>query len=138
MKKLVHITQFYPETPEVVFDTCLDPSRVKEWFMSNTDSEVISAHIEPIIGGSFSIIELTSDNKKIEHSGKYLYISRPNWIVFTLEVPEIFPGSTEVSINIRKEDGGSMLIYHQTGIDESIGNTWKRKMDQLAEAVDKK
>jgi len=135
MKKSVHVTHIYPEAPEAVFDACLDPQKIKEWFIGNKDSEVVSVDMKPETGGTFSIIESTSEKKLVEHSGKYLYVSRPNWIVFTLEVPEYFEGTSEVSINVRKEKGGSLLIYHQTGVDPSLGTQWKRKMGQLEKVL---
>ncbi len=135
MKKPVHVTHFYPEEPEAVFDACLDPQKIREWFMTNKDSKVISVDMNPVTGGTFSIIELTPDKRKVEHTGKYLYVSRPNWIVFTLEVPEYFEGPSEVSINVRKEKDGSLLVYHQSGVESDIGTHWKRKMTQLEKVL---
>ena len=135
MQKPVHVIHFYPEPPEVVFDACLDPQKIRQWFMTSKDSEVISVEMNPVSGGTFSIIELTADKREVVHSGKYLHVSRPNWIVFTLEVPEYFAGSSEVSINVRKEKDGSSMIFHQTSVDPILGTHWKTKMGQLEKVL---
>lgn len=135
MKKPVHVSHFYPEAPEAVFDACLDPQKIMQWFIGSKDSEVISVDMNPVSGGTFCIVELTADKRRVEHTGKYLHVSRPNWIVFTLEIPEYFKGSSEVSINLRKEKDGCTLVFHQTSVDYKLGTHWQAKLGQLGEVL---
>jgi len=128
------LVYLFPVESKVVFDAWTNPGAMRSWLFKSPGNEILSIKTELKVGGKFSILELNK-NEKIDHFGEYLQIKKPNKLVFTLEVPWHFPGTSKVSIEIKDKQYGCEMIFSQSEIDTSITEESWRKMFENLTAV---
>lgn len=117
--------------PDTIFAAWTEPEIMKQWLFKSSNNDIISIHKELRIGGRFSILELNND-EKIDHFGKYLKISKPNKLDFTLEVPWHFDGVSKVSIQINGRENSCEMIFKQSGIKTNkTKDNWKKMFENL-------
>jgi uncharacterized protein YndB with AHSA1/START domain len=101
---------------------------------------MITAEIEPTIGGHFVFIERRPDMGDVRHIGEYLEIKRPEKLSFTMGVPQLDPRMTVVTISIQKESDGCLLTLVHEGVPKEYQDEnpkgWKRILDSLLPAYD--
>jgi uncharacterized protein YndB with AHSA1/START domain len=115
-----------------VFDAWFKPEVVQLWLFKNPVNEIIDVDIDPQIGGRFSILERNERKEYIDHFGKYLVISRPEQLIFSLKAPKHFTGETRVSVRIEEEPGGCILTFTQTGMESGkTQDNWLNMFEQL-------
>lgn len=79
----VGISARFEAPPERVFDAWLDPRIAGQWLFATASRPAALAEIEAHAGGSFRFEE-RSDGWGDVHAGRYLEITRPARLVFTL------------------------------------------------------
>jgi uncharacterized protein YndB with AHSA1/START domain len=134
-EKPVHVTRRFETTPQTLFDAWVHPAIMKKWMFKSPTNEIINIKLDLKNGGKFSILELAND-KTINHYGEYLEIERPHRLKFTLEVPEHFPGVTEVTVSIGPTSKGCELELVQTGVaPEVTEKNWEDMLKKLEEVT---
>lgn len=133
----IHLNRHYDAIPEVVFDAWIKPEIMRQWLFANGNNELIDIIVDARKGGRFRILEL-NQGQQIDHYGVYIEVQRPLRLAFTLEVPWHFKGVTIVTISVFPEEGGSHLIFTQTGIDREITeDSWNQMLDRLGGVLGK-
>ena len=134
-EKPVHVTRMFDTTPQTIFDAWIHPAIMKKWMFKSATNEIINIDLDLKNGGKFSILEL-ADGKTIDHYGEYLEIKMPHRLKFTLEVPEHFPGVTEVTVSITSVSDGCELELVQVGVaPEVTERNWKDMLNKLEEVT---
>jgi len=123
--------------PERLFAAWIDPGMMKTWFFKTAANEIRGIEVEPRVGGKFLIREAAADGEEVEHTGEYLAFDRPRRLMFSLESPRHFPGSSVVSIDITAGGEGSWMSFAQTGAKKEVmAEVWRqmfrRMQDELA------
>ena len=103
------VTHRYDAPPERVFDAFLDVSIARRFLFATATGEMITAEIDPRIGGRYTFTERRPEMGDVLHTGEYLEISRPTRLAFTFGVPQFSPGYTTVTIDIRPDGEGCVL-----------------------------
>ena len=111
----VKVSRRFNTTAERVFDAWLDPQRARQFLFTRPGQIVIRAEIDAQVGGSFLFVA-RRDGQDIEHIGKYLEISRPRRLVFTLRVPTVWVTDNRVTVDIVPLDTGCELTVTHEGV----------------------
>jgi len=131
----IHIVQIFAASPESLFDAWLQPQLLRRWMSFNGHCEIQEVVAEQRVGGLFWIRERDGIGM-MDRYGEYRAIDRPGRLVFTLSVPEHFPGSTCVTVDITPSTNGSVMSFIQTGVrKDSLEATWRKMFDTLATVV---
>ncbi len=131
------VTRRFSASPERVFDTWLDPEKVRHWFAPEL-GEMVRVEIDARVGGSFSFMQ-RRDGEDVDHVGEYLEIDRPRRLVFTWGVPPEPSDSSRVIIDIAPlEPGCELTLTHEMHPDwaDYVDRTeaaWARMLDAMAE-----
>jgi len=124
----------FDASPAEVFDAWLDPAFIRRWMFAR--DEIFEIKLDPRVGGRFSIVE-TSSEGQVDHFGEYRKIERPSLLVFTLSVPLHFSGSSLVKVEFAPRDGGSFMIFTQTGVPKEIAEEWRDMFGILSTVLKK-
>ncbi len=134
------VSQRYAAAPERVFDAFLDVKIACRFLFATPAGEMITAEIDPRVGGRFTFTERRADMGDVRHVGEYLEIDRPRRLVFTFGVPQFDPRMTTVTIDIRPEEGGCELTLTQEGVPsewaERTRDGWSRILASVLPAFD--
>ncbi len=136
----VVVTHRYAASPERVFDAFLDVQTARRFLFATTTGEMITAEIEPRVGGGFTFTERRPDMGDVRHVGEYLEIDRPRRLVFTFGVPQFDARMTIVTIEIRPEGSGCELTLTNDGVPPDYAKRnhegWSRILAGLLPAYD--
>ncbi len=136
----VVVTHRYAASPERVFDAFLDVQTARRFLFATTTGEMITAEIEPRVGGRFTFTERRPDMGDVRHVGEYLEIDRPRRLVFTFGVPQFDARMTIVTIEIRPEGSGCELTLTNDGVPPDYAKRnhegWSRILAGLLPAYD--
>src|SRR4030095_5096448 len=130
----LHLEYTFQASVSSVYDAWITRPVAELWLFKNETNQL---NFESTLkkGGRFSVVEYDGE-KKIDHWGEYLEISRPNTLHFTLEVPAHFEGISEVLIEVKETPGGTQLSLTQKNIDTSKTETaWKGMLAKLDEVL---
>jgi len=105
---VVCITRRFEVSAERVFDAWLDPEKARKFLFATPKGQMVSAEIDPRVGGSFNITERRG-GQDAEHTGEYLEIDRPRRLVFTMHTEKGSPDRSVVSIDIVRQGSGCEL-----------------------------
>jgi uncharacterized protein YndB with AHSA1/START domain len=101
---------------------------------------MITAEIDPRVGGRFTFTERRPDMGDVRHVGEYLEIERPRRLVFTFGVPQFDARMTIVTVEVRPDGGGCVLTLTNDGVPpdytERNQEGWSRILAGLLPAVD--
>ncbi|HKR89946.1 MAG TPA: SRPBCC domain-containing protein [Phenylobacterium sp.] len=136
----VTVTRRYDASPEKVFDAFLDVSVARRFMFATASGEMITAEIDPRVGGAFSFTERRPDMGDVRHVGEYLEIDRPRRLAFTFAVPQFDPRMTTVTIEIAPDGDGCRLTLTNEGVPpdhlDSNREGWSRILEGLLPAYD--
>ena len=136
----VMVTHRYAASPERVFDAFLDVETARRFLFATATGEMITAEIEPRVGGRFTFTERRPDMGDVRHVGEYLEIDRPRRLVFTFGVPQFDARMTIVTIEIRPEGSGCELTLTNDGVPPDYAKRnhegWSRILAGLLPAYD--
>jgi uncharacterized protein YndB with AHSA1/START domain len=128
----VEIHQRFSVPAEDVFDAWTDPALVKKWMFQGEFNNIVQVIIGLEPGGEFSVVKKNDEGYFRDYCGHYHEISRPNLLSFSLEAPETFAGLSNIVLRIMPVDGGSEMVFLQTGVDPAIVEVpWRKMFDQL-------
>jgi uncharacterized protein YndB with AHSA1/START domain len=128
----IHIVQIFAAPPEALFDAWLQPQILHRWMSFNGTGEIQEVVAQHRVGGLFWIRERDGIGMS-DRYGEYRAIDRPGRLVFTLNVPEHFPGTSCVTVSIAPSTNGSVMSFIQTGVrKDSLEATWRKMFDSLA------
>ena len=132
------VTHRYAASPERVFDAFLDVETARRFLFATPTGEMITAEIEPRVGGRFTFTERRPDMGDVRHVGEYLEIDRPRRLVFAFGVPQFDARMTHVTIEIRPEGNGCELTLTHDGVtpDYAKHEGWSRILASLLPAYD--
>src|SRR5260370_38653607 len=100
------VTHRYGASPERVFDAFLDVETARRFLFATATGEMITAEIEPRVGGRFTFTERRPDMGDVRHVGEYLEIDRPRRPAFTFGVPQFDARMTIATTGIRRGGNG--------------------------------
>ena len=130
----------YAASPERVFDAFLDVQIARRFLFATPTGEMITAEIEPRVGGRFTFTERRPDMGDVRHVGEYLEIDRPRRLVFAFGVPQFDARMTIVTIEIRPEGSGCELTLTNDGVPPDYAKRnhdgWSRILAGLLPAYD--
>jgi uncharacterized protein YndB with AHSA1/START domain len=130
----------YAALPERVFDAFLDVQIARRFLFATATGEMITAEIEPRVGGRFTFTERRPDMGDVRHVGEYLEIDRPRRLVFTFGVPQFDARMTFVTIEIRPEGNGCELTLTHDGVPPDYAKRthegWSRILAGILPAYD--
>jgi uncharacterized protein YndB with AHSA1/START domain len=109
--------------PSIVFDALTTPDGIRHWWGPD-DGPVVTAEIDPRLGGHFRVRFRKADGSEHESSGEYLEFRRPERIVMTWRWKDReFRGESQVEIDLRPIAGGTELtLTHSRLQDEASRN----------------
>lgn len=110
------ITHTYSAPPEKVFDAFLDVKIARRFLFATAKGEMITAEIDPRVGGKFTFTEKRPEMGDVRHVGEFLEIDRPARLGFRLGVPLISSGTTKVTIEIQPEGDSCVLTLKHDGV----------------------
>jgi uncharacterized protein YndB with AHSA1/START domain len=136
----VVVTHRYVAPSQRVFDAFLEVQVARRFLFATTTGEMITAEIDPRVGGHFTFVERRPDMGDVRHVGEYLEIDRPRRLVFTFGVPQFDPGMTTVAIEIRPGGEGCILTLTNDGVPPDFAERnhegWSRILGGLLPAYD--
>jgi uncharacterized protein YndB with AHSA1/START domain len=118
----VRVAQRFNASPDRVFSAWVDPGTAPRWLFATASRPATRASIDARAGGSFCFVE-RRDGAELRHAGRYLEMSRPTRLVFTLSGSE--NGRTRVTVAIAPARSGSEV----TVVHESLP---REQADQIA------
>ena len=111
---VVRITRRFSSSAEQVFDAFLDREKAGEFMFATATGRMARAEIDPRVGGKFIFVQ-RRDGEDVEHTGEYLDLERPRWLVFTLSVEKYGQDVDRVSIEITPLGSGcGLTLMHET------------------------
>ena len=132
----IHIVHIFAASPDDLFDAWLQPNLLRRWMSFTGDGgaqDVIANHR---VGGLFWIRERDGAALR-DRYGEYHSIERPRRLVFSLHVPEHFPGTTCVNVSLAPGPNGTVMSFIHTGVRNGpVEATWRRMFDRLAESLE--
>jgi uncharacterized protein YndB with AHSA1/START domain len=112
----VVVTHRYDASAERVFDAFLDAQIARRFLFATPTGEMLTAEIDPHVGGRFEFTERRPQMGDVRHVGEYLEIERPRRLVFEFGVPQFDPRMTTVTIEIRPDGKGCELTLTHEGV----------------------
>jgi uncharacterized protein YndB with AHSA1/START domain len=111
----VRVSQFFSAPAERVFDAWIDPATAGSWLFATAWRPMTSVAIDARAGGRFRIGE-RKDGEGLVHSGRYIEISRPRRLVFTLADEKLRRSSSCVRVEIVPRDSGCEIRLVHEGL----------------------
>jgi uncharacterized protein YndB with AHSA1/START domain len=97
--KAIRVTRRYPAPPDRVFHAWLDPETAGKWLFATAFRPMARTAIDARVGGSFCFAE-RHDRREVEYTGRYVEITPPRRLVFTLSRDEALPSTTRVVVDV--------------------------------------
>jgi uncharacterized protein YndB with AHSA1/START domain len=136
----VVVTHRYAASQERVFDAFLDVETARRFLFATPTGEMLTAELQPHVGGRFEFTERRPEMGDVRHIGEYLEIDRPRRLVFTFGVPQFDPRMTTVTIEIRAHGEGCELTLTHDGVPpdyaERNRDGWSRILASVLPAYD--
>jgi uncharacterized protein YndB with AHSA1/START domain len=133
------VTHRYAASPERLFDAWLDPALARRFAFATPDGEMITAEIDPRVGGKFNFTDRRPDMGDVAHVGEYLEIDRPRRLKFSFGVPQFDPGMTTVTLDFKPVDGGTEVVLTHEGVApewaEGTPKGWEMILGSLEKVV---
>lgn len=129
------VRQIYRALPHQVFDAWITPSTIRQWLFVDPTSEIVQVDVDARVGGTFFILERGADGD-VDHAGHFLEIDRPNRLVYTLQVPRHFSGTTRVTVEVSSVGDGAELVLTQAGVPPEVAElAWRTMLARLADVL---
>jgi uncharacterized protein YndB with AHSA1/START domain len=133
---VVHIVHIFSASPEKLFDAWIEPHIMRRWMFAHSGDEIHWVGNQRCVGGLFYSIRAREDGGEIDHFGEYCAIDRPNYLVFSLNMPGQIPRVSCISVGIRPSPNGSVMTFIQTGVRKEIAEAlWRKKFDMLTHVL---
>jgi uncharacterized protein YndB with AHSA1/START domain len=128
----IRIEKSFSASCERVFDAWFDTHHLATWLFHS--DKIVSIKQDSQVGGKFSYI-VNRAGKSVEHLGKFLELSRPNYLTFTWELPQESPHTSTVKITLEVVEQGSKLTLTHKGVldgtQDLIRTNWAQILDHL-------
>jgi uncharacterized protein YndB with AHSA1/START domain len=105
------IVRKFNVVPDVVFDAFTKPEAMQVWWTDETTFD-----IDLRAGGKWTITRVEGDQTYVM-TGEYLEVDRPYRLLHTIGMPQYSPNFDTISIHIKPEKDGCVLIFEQSGTD---------------------
>ena len=130
----LHLEEVYSASATTLFDAWTMPAIAELWLFQSGKNEVdLIADVKE--GGEFHTVE-KGKNHAVSHRGNYIKINRPYNLLFSLAVPGHFEGISEVSVEIKEQQGGCHLIFKQRNVDTSrTEEPWRSMLAQITKIL---
>ena len=116
------------------FDAWIVPAVMERWLFKSPSNR-LAAETNPVSGGSYSLIEYDA-GKVITHDGVYSTVERPKRLAFSLLVPQHFPGTAQIEVNIIPEGSKSRLEFLARGAGpDDAQQIWEKMLNNLAAVI---
>jgi uncharacterized protein YndB with AHSA1/START domain len=109
--KGLKIIRRFNTSPDVVFDAFTKPDAMRIWWSDET-----SFDIDLRTGGKWTITRKEGDQTYVM-TGEYLEVDSPFRLRHTIGMPQYSPNFDIISIHIKPDKDGSVLIFEQSGSD---------------------
>ena len=136
---MVNIEKTINAPIEKVFDAWLDPKMLAQFMTPMPGMPESDVENNAQEGGEFTIVMHAGDDR-LQHTGKYLEINRPDKLVFTW-VSHRSVDDSIVTLNFTKTDDGktNVALSHVKFIDESARSDheggWGNILDKLNDVM---
>jgi uncharacterized protein YndB with AHSA1/START domain len=136
----VNIEKIIHAPIEKVFDAWLNPKMLSKFMKGLPDMADADVETDAREGGHFTIIMHLGD-EKIQHTGTYVEISRPDKLVFTWVSRYSVVDNSTVTLNFTKIDDNktNISLTHVKFIDEEARSGheegWSNVLDKLNEVM---
>lgn len=107
----LRIERHFHVEPQVVFDAMTDPAAMRVWWTDDTTFDM-NLHV----GGNWTITRKEGD-MVFTMTGEYLEFEPPYRLRYTIAMPQFSPNSDTVTIDIIPQNGGSKVVFVQSGLD---------------------
>jgi len=107
----LRIERHFHVEPQVVFDAMTDPAAMRVWWTDDTTFDM-NLHV----GGNWTITRKEGD-MVFTMTGEYLEFEPPYRLRYTIAMPQFSPNSDIVTIDIIPQNGGSKVVFVQSGPD---------------------
>ncbi|HEV2574810.1 MAG TPA: SRPBCC domain-containing protein [Beijerinckiaceae bacterium] len=137
-RNTIQVRHTFSASPERVFDAWLDPAKAGQFLFATPTGQMVKAEIDARVGGRFLFVD-RRDGADVEHAGEYLEIDRPSRLVFSFGVPQFSPEFTRVTVEIKPQGTGCVLILTHEGVlpdyQDRTQAGWGMILDGLEKAV---
>lgn len=137
-RNTIQVGHTFSASPERVFDAWLDPTKAGQFLFATPTGQMVKAEIDARVGGRFLFVD-RRDGTDVEHTGEYLEIERPSRLVFSFGVPQFSPEFTRVTVEIKPQGTGCVLILTHEGVlpdyQDRTQAGWGTILDGLEKAV---
>lgn len=131
----LELRRLLPAPAEEVFAAWTDPELMGRWLSPVGHAEV---EVDLRVGGRFRVI-MGAEDRRLEHTGKYLEIAPARRLAFTWRSPYTGPEPTVVTVELRPvEDGTELVLTHAQLPEDQVephAGGWGRMLDRLTEEV---
>ena len=135
LTRTFRITHRVRATPERVFRAWLDVRLARRWLFATARRPLVHVAIDPRVGGSFRC----TDDRGIEHAGRYREIIPPTRLAFTLSLEGNPHAVTRVTVEIAGSRHGSALALVHDGVPRdrasAIADRWRGLLYGLDETL---
>lgn len=97
--------------PETVFDTLTVPELMVVWWGPG-----VTFDLDVREGGAWTIVREAGGREYLA-TGEYLEVQRPNRLRYTYSMPQFSPNSDTITVDIRADGDGSVLVFEHAGVD---------------------
>ncbi|MEO8030365.1 MAG: SRPBCC domain-containing protein [Gemmatimonadota bacterium] len=126
----------------LVFEAWTNPDLLTRWMCPN-DFSVVSAQIEPRVGGAWRVRMRSPSGEDMWHDGIYEEFTPPSRLVFTHIWSGAHPNpglKTLVTIDFTDQGDSTTMTFHQALFTsqedcDDHGRGWSEAFDHLAEAL---
>lgn len=132
------ISQRFSVSTEDVFDAWTIPSLIKQWMYKGEKNDIVQAIVNLEPNGGFSVIKRNAEGEWADHYGHYHEIVRPNLLSFSLEVPDLFEGVSNIVLRLYPTEEGCELYFLQTGVEpDLVEDAWRKMLQRLSSLLEK-
>lgn len=135
LTRCFRITHRVRATPERVFAAWLDARLARRWLFATALRPLVHVAIDARVGGSFRC----TDDRGVEHAGRYRQIVPPTRLAFTLSLEGDAHAATRVTVEIAGSRHGSALTLTHDGVPRdrasAIAGRWRGLLYGLDETL---
>ena len=134
----LQVRRLIPAARERVFRAWIEREALQQWFRPG-GIEVVISQLDAQVGGTFRFEAKASNGTRTVFTGKYLEVSFPEKLVFTLTSYLTDDQETLVTIELIEQGGSTeVILTHDRFASAAImarHQGWPLLLDQLASAV---